>query len=302
MLLVQPTNPLELPEILTRVAYFLPLWVSVPDQYSGRLNSEFQPKTLCACMRVSKLWHQTMLPFLWYTYQGSIFSKVPLEVVHQFSPHFRIFESLRGHEGPYQCTNLLDLNMSQHNTTSYSKGVDLQTQNDLVAANRDLRKLYWHGPSDLVPMNVKSLTQLRRIDDMMLLCWKGSRGRLTKVLQAIADSVTRLGLYGIHGVYEGDLMVDSGNGIKEQLILPHVVKLAYRINHEESKGLEELVRCCPNLEKLYFIPERNFDLDRLTRNIQECCPKLEALTVKYVELEDEDLEPLLLCCRGRPGL
>ncbi|KAG0199700.1 hypothetical protein BGX33_011491, partial [Mortierella sp. NVP41] len=29
---------------------------------------------------------------------------------------------------------------------------------------------------------------------------------------------------------------------------------------------------------------------------------LEALTVKYVELEDEDLEPLLLCCRGRPGL
>ncbi|KAF9117081.1 hypothetical protein BGW39_002489 [Mortierella sp. 14UC] len=243
-----------------------------------------------------------MLPVLWHTYLGYQFEKAPLDLVHRRSPYFRVFRSIQGHEGPYQCTGLVDLNISQHSKTSYGNGVDIATQNDLVAANRDLKKLYWHGPSELVPLYVKSLVQLRRIDDLMLLCWQAHDGRLAEILRAVAATVTRLGLYSIHGVAEGDLMVDSGNGIKEQLILPHVVKLAYRINHDESRGLEELVRCCPNIKKLYIIPERNYDMGRLTRNMQESCPKLEALTVKYAELEDEDCVALLYGCRRGPGL
>lgn len=192
--------------------------------------------------------------------------------------------------------------MSQPSKTSHGNGVNLETQCSLVASNRDLRKFYWHGPSDLVPMDANSLTGLRMIDDMMILCWKGTNGLLAKVLQAVAGTVTRLGLYSIHGVAEGDLMVDTGNGTKEQLVLPHVVKLAYRINHEESKGLEELVRCCPNLKKLYIIPEYTFDMERLTKNMQECCHKLEALTVKYVDLDDIYLVALLWGCRAGPGL
>jgi hypothetical protein len=192
--------------------------------------------------------------------------------------------------------------MSQYSKTYYSNGVDIETQRSLVALNRDLRKLYWHGPAKLVHMDADSLTGLRRIYDLMILYWQGSNGLLTKVLQAVSGTVTRLGLYSIHGVAEGDLMVDSGNGIKEQLILPHVVKLAYRINHKESKGLEDLVRCCPNLKKLYIIPEKTYDMVRLKRNMQECCYKLEALTVKFVELDENDLVALLRGCRAGPGL
>ncbi|KAF9899297.1 hypothetical protein EC991_009154 [Linnemannia zychae] len=243
-----------------------------------------------------------MLPVLWHTYSGYQFGKAPLDLVHRHSPHFRFFQSIQGHEGPYQCTGLVNLDISQHSRTSHGNGVDIVTQNDLVAANRDLKRLYWHGPSKLVPLYVKSLTQLRRIDDLMLLCWQGHDGRLAEVLRAVATTVTRLGLFSIHGVAVGDLMVDSGNGIKEQLLLPHVAKLAYRINHDESKGLEELTRCCPNLKKLYIIPERKYDMERLTRNMQECCCKLEALTIKYAELDNRDLVALLYGCGSGPGL
>ncbi|KAK3845831.1 MAG: hypothetical protein J3R72DRAFT_435688 [Linnemannia gamsii] len=301
--LERTSNPLELPEILTRVAYYLPPWEKLPNRRSGQLETEFKPKTVLACMQVSKLWHQIMLPVLWESYSGHYFTKAPLMLIHKRSPFFRYFRSFQGHEGPYQCTSLVDLNMSQHSKTSHGNGIDIATQNDLVAANRDLRKLYWHGPSKLVPMYIESLVQLRRIDDLMLLCWQGHNGRLAEILRAVAETVTRLGLYSIHGVAKGDLMVDSGDGIKQQLVLPYVIKLAYRINHEESRGLEELVRCCPNLKKLYIIPERNYDMARLTKNMQECCPKLEALTIKYVELDDEDFVTLLYGCRrGAPGL
>ncbi|KAG0309059.1 hypothetical protein BGZ97_013176 [Linnemannia gamsii] len=300
--MAKQTNPLELPEILTRVAHFLPLWVEAPNKYNGQLKTEFKPRTLLNCMRVSKLWYQVMLPVFWYTYTGSHCARAPLEIIHRFSPHFRVFQSFQGHEGPYQCTGLVELIMSQYSKTYYSNGVDIETQRSLVALNRDLRKLYWHGPAKLVHMDADSLTGLRRIYDLMILYWQGSNGLLTKVLQAVSGTVTRLGLYSIHGVAEGDLMVDSGNGIKEQLILPHVVKLAYRINHKESKGLEDLVRCCPNLKKLYIIPEKTYDMVRLKRNMQECCYKLEALTVKFVELDENDLVALLRGCRAGPGL
>ncbi|KAG0271887.1 hypothetical protein BGZ95_000251 [Linnemannia exigua] len=301
--LERTSNPLELPEILTRVAYYLSPWEKLPSRFSGQLETEFKPKSVLACMQVSKLWHQIMLPVLWQSYSGHYFVKAPLKLIHKRSPFFRYFRSFQGHEGPYQCTSLVDLNMSQHSKTSHGNGIDIETQNDLVAANRDLRKLYWHGPSKLVPMYVESLARLRRIDDLMLLCWQGHNGQLSEILRAVAGTVTRLGLYSIHGVAEGALMVDSGNGIKEQLVLPHVIKLAYRINHKESSGLEELVRCCPNLKKLYIIPEVTYDMTRLTKNIQECCPNLEALTVKYVELDDEDFVALLYGCRrGGPGL
>ncbi|KAF9147791.1 hypothetical protein BG015_010509 [Linnemannia schmuckeri] len=41
---------------------------------------------------------------------------------------------------------------------------------------------------------------------------------------------------------------------------------------------------------------------RLTKNMLECCHKLEVLTVKYVELDDNDLVTLLRGCRAGPGL
>ncbi|KAG0289650.1 hypothetical protein BGZ96_006844 [Linnemannia gamsii] len=302
MSMAKQTNPLEIPEILTKIAHILPLWVQVTSKYTGTPETTFEPKTLLICMRVSKLWYQVMLPVFWHTYNGVYYSKAPLSTIHRFSPHFRVFRSYLGHEGPYQCTGLVDLNMSQHCKTSFGNGVDVETQCSLVASNRDLKKLYWHGPSDHVPMDANSLTGLRRINDLMILCWLGSNGLLSNVLQSISGTVTRLGLYSIHGVAEGDLMVDSGNGTKEQLILPRVVKLAYRINHKESKGFEDLVRCCPNLKKLYIIPEDNYDMTRLTKNMQECCSKLEALTVKYAKLDDNDSVALLMGCRSGPGL
>ncbi|KAF8980077.1 hypothetical protein BGZ46_004665 [Entomortierella lignicola] len=328
-------NPLEIPELLTQVGRFLPLWVREPYYKGARHELAFRPKTFHACILVNKFWYSTLMPILWYNYNGSFHEKASLEYIHRQCHLFRTFRSHRGHEGPYDgCVNLLELNISAHGASRYTNGVDLQCQMDLVKANIGLRSLYWHGPLTRTYLPVGSLISFTNIRVMTLLGWDGSDGRLTKVLRSVAGTLTKLCLYSVRGIKSEDLFYmeddDDDNGdyddedreegeekagkgkgkikragsieAKERklLILPHVTKLAYRINNTESTGLEDLVTCFPNLHKLSVHPEyepKYYYLPRLTRNLQNHCPRLQVLTLKYSSHKESEYLILLRCCQ-----
>ncbi|KAI8604413.1 hypothetical protein EDD21DRAFT_366279, partial [Dissophora ornata] len=280
-------HALELPEILARVGFFLPLWVA-PSGSNDHRPRVCRPHTIHACILVCKFWYQTLTPLLWYVYDGAYFDKVPLELIRRHSHLIRSFKAHLAHqEGYFQCTNLVDLRIS-----------DVSSQWDLVRLNHGLRNLYWHGKLLAHPLDVESLTQFTRMKEMTLLSWDGSKGRLAEVLRSVARTLTKLGLYSICGVRPGDFMVlsDEGQG-RVQLVLPHLLKLSYRINHAESTRLEDLVVCCPNLYKLSVILEGNYDLARLTENIRKHCPKVRALTLKYLSYTELEYEQLLQSCQ-----
>ncbi|KAG0043927.1 hypothetical protein BGZ83_010912 [Gryganskiella cystojenkinii] len=341
-------SPLEIPEILARVAYYTPCWVLERNPY--RTENKYRPKTLHQCILVSKIWYQTFKPFLWELMNGLYFEKAPVELIHRHCHLFRIFKSFRSPPGPYTgCTNLSELYMTI--CEDYERGVRMEDQKQLVKQNRDLLKLYWHGPLQLTPLDQDSLIPLipvsvdvgsgagngqeqrssqrrgyTRISDLSLLKWEGSNGRLASVLHSVSGTLTRLALYSIYGISREELFVpadilekigsssngqdehdsetlqqsslDQGRCKREELLeLPHVVRLAFRINHNESTGLEDLIRLCPNLRKLSVIPEKDYDMDRLTRNIQLYCPAIEALTMKYSTHEDDELGLILDSCK-----
>jgi len=87
---------------------------------------------------------------------------------------------------------------------------------------------------------------------------------------------------------------------KPFLALPNIVRLGFRINHGESTGLEDFVKTCPNVRKLSIILEKDYDLGRLTFNIRNYCTKVEALTMKYSNHDDEELSKILDACRSLP--
>ncbi|KAF9996038.1 hypothetical protein BGZ79_010236 [Entomortierella chlamydospora] len=209
----QRQHPLEIPEILSQVAHFLPLWIHKESFVRPLLA--FEPKTIMACLLVNKLWYATFSEILWYIYDGSFHERAPLELVHRKCHLFRIFRSHRGHEGPYTgCVNLLELYISQQSLSQWTNGVDLQCQMDLVRANHGLKALYWHGPAqkERAPLPVKSLTGFRNMQYLRLLAWDGSDGRLAKVLRSVAETVTKVGLYSIMGVKPGDFLFEEEDG------------------------------------------------------------------------------------------
>ncbi|KAG0072087.1 hypothetical protein BGZ90_012037, partial [Linnemannia elongata] len=65
----QQRHPLEIPETLALVGSFLHLWNPIHPSVA---RSRFEPKTLATCLRVSKLWHKTLLPILWAGYWSYI--------------------------------------------------------------------------------------------------------------------------------------------------------------------------------------------------------------------------------------
>ncbi|KAG0013684.1 hypothetical protein BGZ81_000882 [Podila clonocystis] len=82
-------NPLEIPEILSLVAYFVPAWER-PQYYHL-----FIPRDLLSCALVSKSWREAMLPHLWAVYSTYHMAKIPLDVISRYSIYFRHFDQVR---------------------------------------------------------------------------------------------------------------------------------------------------------------------------------------------------------------
>ncbi|KAG0004789.1 hypothetical protein BGZ65_012699 [Modicella reniformis] len=189
----QPPNPLDIPEILSRVGLFVPLWV-YSDQNSGPNNNNrsrnrrprFNPQHLLNCILVNRTWHHIFLPILWFTFDDisippSVFH--PVKILIRHSRHLRIFELNHSSTAAIVTViprrllphNLLHLGLSGHKNHDWAKALMLQ--------NTRLESLYWQGTSsggdyhhredEYETLDAKALSKrLRRLQDLHLEYWK----------------------------------------------------------------------------------------------------------------------------------
>ncbi|KAK3819423.1 MAG: hypothetical protein JOS17DRAFT_836628 [Linnemannia elongata] len=313
------THPLEVPEILTRIGQYLPLWIEQDDNNLGETTIAFDHRTLLSSMQVSKLWYQTLLPILWYSYDGLKMSAVPQKVITRYSPYFRIFRSPGCHAGPFLSTHLVEL-------TIYIQMMDprisLETQKALIRANPRLRYLEWHGPDRTTELEMEDFMGLKSLQELRLFHWDGGERRLTKVLRAVRETIKTFEVSRIKGVLPGDLSgalhrrLDPVYHPEEQeedyiFSLNNNNNSSNRSNSDSkinsnsaatvtSTDFAALVQTLqeveeglvlPYMEKLKVIFDRNPDYVELA----QCCPNLKRLTV--AGLGHGDTNRLSICLR-----
>ncbi|KAF9931905.1 hypothetical protein FBU30_009326 [Linnemannia zychae] len=315
------THPLEVPEILTRIGEYLPLWVEQDDPLVDLDNLAddkdivFDPHVLLSCMQVSKLWYQTLLPVLWYSYDGFKMSGISQETITRYSYYFRDFRSLGGHAGPFRSSHLVELTiyMQMQRPT-----ISLQSQKDLVKANPRLRYLEWHGPEMITDLDAEDFIGLKCLQDLHLFRWNGGERKLARVLQAVAGTLRAFEVSRIKNVLPGDLVSalhelddnknkqiilsdDTARGDKcSGLILPNLEKL--KVMFDKNPDYVELAQCCPNLKRLTVTGLGPVKIDRLSYCLQNHCQRLNVLVLKDVLLSQEDAIDLLQSTLSAGGL
>ncbi|KAF8984822.1 hypothetical protein BGZ46_006935 [Entomortierella lignicola] len=270
-------NPLDLPEILTRVGQFLPLW-------SGEgFQREFQPLPLLRCSLVSRAFRQALLPTLWYLYDGFRMRNVPHHILVKYSHLFRIISNTGPFKGPFRSKNLIEL------STVYGQ----EWSRELLVTNPGLKRLVWGGPyyrtietleqQQEWQLELKALMGLENLDVLKTSGFSLGEGIFVKVLRNNAR-LSNLALSTVEGV-------TSIDGLE----LPYLTELHIAFGGDESPALVDLVRCCPRIQRLSLTgprtrssgtisPQGNIDINninndgfqikRLAENISQCCPEL----------------------------
>ncbi|KAG0064667.1 hypothetical protein BGZ89_008939 [Linnemannia elongata] len=313
------THPLEVPEILTRIGQYLPLWVEEDDNNLSEQTVVFEHRTLLSSMQVSKLWYQTLLPILWYSYDGLKMSAVPQEVITRYSPYFRIFRSPGCHSGPFLSTHLVELTIF---IQMMDPRISLETQKVLIRANPRLRYLVWHGPDKTTELDMEDFVGLKSLQELRLFHWDGGERRLAKVLRAVKETLRTFEVSRIEGVLPGDLSGALHRRL-DPVYHPEVQEEEYIVslnsnNNRSNRGSsnndsnsnsaaavtvtnlaaliqtekeEEEGLVLPYMEKLKVTFDKNPDYVELA----QCCPNLKRLTVSG--LGHGDTYRLSLCLR-----
>ncbi|KAF9999442.1 hypothetical protein BGZ80_004227 [Entomortierella chlamydospora] len=278
-------NPLDLPEIITRIGQFLPLW-------SGEgFQREFEPLPLLRCALVSQAFRQALLPTLWYLYDGFRMRNVPHHILIKYSHLFRIISNTGPFKGPFRCKNLIEL------STVYGQ----EWSRDLLVTNPGLKRLVWGGPyyrrietleqQQEWQLELTALMGLENLDVLKTSGFSLGEGIFVKVLRNNAR-LSNLALSTVEGVTS-----------IEGLELPYLTELHIAFGGDESPALVDLVRCCPRLQKLSLTSSRarssgmttphatnnqlsssslnitnnEFQIERLAQNIAQCCPELSSI-------------------------
>ncbi|KAF9102841.1 hypothetical protein BGX27_010843 [Mortierella sp. AM989] len=276
-------TPLDLPEILTRIGQFFPLW-------SGEgFQREFQPLPLLRCALVSRAFRQALLPTLWYVYDGFRMRNVPSQILIKYSHLFRIISNTGPFKGPFRCRNLIEL------STVYGQ----EWTRELLVTNPGLKRLIWGGPyyrrietleqQQEWQLELKALMGLENLDVLKTSGFSLGEGIFVKVLRNNAR-LSNLALSTVEGVTS-----------IEGLELPYLTELHIAFGGTDSPALVDLVRCCPRLQKLSLTGSRarssgtttphannqlsttnpnntdnrkEFQIEFLAQNIAQCCPEL----------------------------
>lgn len=327
------TSPLAIPEILTRVGYFLPLWV--PD---GHGNYDDKPRTIVNCMLVSKQWYDVLVPILWHTCLSARITATPPQVLGRFLPHIRILQTNMFFPlVAFQCNRLVELSILMRTLPCdyHGDGGDDKTRSrslnrykTLVRSNPRLKSLLWNGLlfSDKSALDLVDLAGLTRLESLTLKCWDGSGGRLASALGAVARTLTGLTLQRVDGYERGVVIAmdhnesskdtdddmdagsaDNGGGSGQgtlakmtTLCLPVLRDLVL----DTTGGVEWLVGCCPSLELLNIIDHgEDLDTNRIAQGIREtACHQLQILHVSHTLTSREVLPLIWSCPPSSPGL
>ncbi|KAF9177493.1 hypothetical protein BGZ51_007262 [Haplosporangium sp. Z 767] len=279
-------NPMLLPEIITRVGQFLPLWSS------NGFAREFNPLPLLHCALVSHTFRACLLPTLWYLYDGYSMRNIPQNILIKYSPLFRIISNTGPFKGPFLCKNLIEL------STVYGQ----EWSRDLLVSNPGLKRLVWGGPfhrrietleqQQEWELELKALMGLENLDEFRTSGFSLGEGIFVKVLRNNAARLSNLVMSTVAGVTS-----------IEGLELPHLSELQVTFGCPESPALVDLVRCCPRLQRLSLVGSKiksfspaphhhhnnhhfqaaatndqsDFEVLRLAKNIAECCPELSSI-------------------------
>lgn len=137
-------HPLDIPEILSHIASFLPVIEGPQDAPT------FVPRDLLSCTLVCRSWSEAMLPYLWAVYTPKGMETIPTDTLSRNSIYFRhidqgkVEQHLDVAHQLYQedasgCPLLQCTALKSFSLTSKS----LPKQLDLLRSNRDLTSLEW---------------------------------------------------------------------------------------------------------------------------------------------------------------
>ncbi|KAF8974847.1 hypothetical protein BGZ46_009661 [Entomortierella lignicola] len=269
-------DALQIPEILFRIAHFIPIWSSDPS--NGKLL--FHPQTLLSCVLVCRKWNSIFGPTLWFVYDHDSMAAVPTESLEKNLHLIRIAKNFPDSLAPTHIPNLIDLTM--HSPT--------ETQLNFINFNPQLVRLYWSGPGVRQRFSPESLLNLSRLTDLTLSRWVIMGDGFLTVMKALSGVLQRLSIFAVYGV-------DSSRPDFKSLELSHLNYLQMSLTISGSSLFEDFVRCCPNLQTLALSPEHYYDIPRLVTNIQACCPNLSSIINEIVILDEDDILRLINCCR-----
>ncbi|KAG0374306.1 hypothetical protein BGX24_010564 [Mortierella sp. AD032] len=295
----QQQHALDIPVILALVGSFLPLWDPTPPNESNSWTHVFLPKTLASCLQVSKLWHRSLLPILWYGYWAySMEMTVPEDVVVRYSHLFRIVDGkLDWRQGGqrdftlFKCKNLVEL----HATVVDNEGPAGVKR--LLRTNPGIKTLTWKGiermdgETEIIPvLDAEDFEGLTGLESLNLKVWdcSGNGGRqLRQILRLVGGSLKELRLASTYDVSPevlstSGLLSSSQQGEEdlpsESLQLPNLESLHLGDCGDLHLCAAELVKCCPKLKKLrYGAHYCDKSVIRLAISLERHCPKLESL-------------------------
>lgn len=311
---MEVANPLNLPEIVTTIGRYLPLW-----KQGFRLGFyDFNPTTLLSCCRVNKTWREALTPVIWYVFNGSVMRFVPRTVIVKNSRHFRVFLSDRSFSGPFESRHLKELVISWWDQ-------DLLSLVDVNA--HSLSSLSWTGLPTPSPMHSVTLPKLdcslflrmvSNLQDLSLSHWAIPIMDFVHFVQK-CQCLTSLHLTAIRWINshsDPDLQPvvnqhtrhsfwqdDTTEGTKAVL-----KTLRLDVSVSNQRALADFVAGCgPNLESLVLLSECAEDIRSLTPILREFCPKL--FSIEYVSrfssalgghdnLSDKDYVNMVNCCRS----
>ncbi|KAF9153055.1 hypothetical protein BG015_004195 [Linnemannia schmuckeri] len=316
-----PSHPLDIPEILARIGFFLPLWIDNINSKSEQ-RTRFEPKTLLTCASVSKIWRRVFLPLLWYRYDCILMKSVPQETVALNSPHFRVLQIFGNDATAFQCVDLVDLiirgapnqmllgilaaarssRTGARAGAGCEGGIVLSPQQQLVRSNLYLQSLFWHGPSPQKSLDINDFTGLKYIQTLKLSNWLCSPETMIELLSLVAGTLRELKLDRINGLQplqpedldtfterlstlfapQPDKDGGTNNNNDNKLVLPRLTTLVSTCEKAVSLFLAELVKICPRLMTLDVYLADDNGTTRLADNLRTHCPELQELKLSPV--------------------
>ncbi|KAF9125653.1 hypothetical protein BGW39_007235 [Mortierella sp. 14UC] len=287
-------NPLLLPEVLDRVAYFVH---SCNGDYY-----DYEPSVMLPCLLVCRLWHDCFLPHLYDIFiSGETDDGAPF---YSHIRHLRTFValgSLSEEELPYNSkTGPLPSQL-----TTLRVHQDAQDMLDLLLANAgsQLRTLTWMSSKFLLEMPspmVKAIASLSGLVSLELDNWKICRSDLLDVLAACSSTLEMLSLRLIAGYGDAPFIassistdcssttttitamscssIASSTTTIQPPRMERLSELRLVLDWHQSPAAVHLIQLCPSLRSLYLnVDVETSDWSALIANLRTFCPRLESI-------------------------
>ncbi|KAG0070981.1 hypothetical protein BGZ89_011940 [Linnemannia elongata] len=289
-------NPLDLPEIIAQVGYFLSPWEENSD-ICGNDILLFAPDDLRSCLLVSKTWYNAILPVLWRAYDGDAMPNIPNDIITRHSHLFRHVYSYIRHPGLFNCTRLLTLEIEEYGSVRLGS---MAVHRQFVRNNPNLEMLKWSGYRPHPLLEADDFVGLSSVQDLRLDYWDVSNRNLFGALMAVSGSLTCLRMGELTGLRPGDLSpVRRGCGgnhsisaAEERLAFPRLRTLDIRFSSEGTynsirereyfsgvQELEDLLFDCPQLEYLSMELPRKAELGGLAAILRDRSPVIRKVVI-----------------------